>query len=418
MIKKIKLVSYITFLMVILHGNSLIAMPKVINILNIDLFGGNSYINGQTNSFGADFVLDWVPVLEFNENFSILPRYCGTYRGNKSLLELEGGGTLYQQLQDHNISVKFLKQFPEAFSLNATLFYMLELARETTDENWLDGLYNYNNGGIDIEAKKVFFSENFPSNLSYGYSFYKTTFPNYSSLASTQYGQELMGGGTGIGNYIFDNYVNELAACFDILVMQKGIFKSSYILSNYNYPDQKVVNISGDYTELKRNDLLNHINVSIDFFFSEFSIGNKFSFAPSVGTYFDFDFFDSNQNYYDVGKYRPTLKFYNYCEQRICLPLNLQFSEPIDLNTSISFQHIQKQYSDRVVQDSLGDYGTEKLQTSQNVWSWNFQYPLPQNFTFIVNLGFISSFSNMRYEKLYLYNFEAWNYSAGIRYEY
>jgi hypothetical protein len=51
-------------------------------------------------------------------------------------------------------------------------------------------------------------------------------------------------------------------------------------------------------------------------------------------------------------------------------------------------------------------------------WFADVLYPLPFNFSVVASAGFSSARSNMEYEKIYRYNYDAWSLLAGIRYEY
>src|SRR6266513_1896764 len=109
-------------------------------VVNAELLGGQYYYNGSGSSFGGFSSLVASPFMKFNEKWSLVPLYSGSYQGTKQVQDLVGGGTLFQDSQSHNLSLKGIRAFDNGLRLKAVTGYGFELLRETKDEGWGQGL--------------------------------------------------------------------------------------------------------------------------------------------------------------------------------------------------------------------------------------------------------------------------------------
>ena len=72
-------------------------------VINAELLGGQNFFNGVQSSFGAVGSLVASPYTKFNDQWSLVPLYSGNYQGTQQVQDLVGGGTLFQDSQDHNV---------------------------------------------------------------------------------------------------------------------------------------------------------------------------------------------------------------------------------------------------------------------------------------------------------------------------
>jgi len=204
----------------VLMAVSCLCLPSsadLIPMMNAEILGGNSWFSGVSSSFSGNLNAEFMPVFEVNDNFSFIPVYSGSYRGVKTVSDLQGGGWLYQQAQDHSISFRFIGILPSDLTLKFNLSFLSELTQESPSEDWGLGLYNFNRTSFDFDMEKSFADLEYPFTLCAGYGAYGTVFPNYQSLASTDYGKSLIGGSSAPGTKVFDCNANEISVSFDIL---------------------------------------------------------------------------------------------------------------------------------------------------------------------------------------------------------
>src|SRR5947209_5059364 len=115
---------------------------EVKTVVDGQLMGGQNYYNGSDSTFGGVGSLTLSPYMKFNDQWSLVPLYAGNYRGTKQVTDLVGGGTLFQDSQDHTFSSKLIRSFANGLKLKAVGGYGFELLRETKDEDWGKGLFD------------------------------------------------------------------------------------------------------------------------------------------------------------------------------------------------------------------------------------------------------------------------------------
>ncbi len=90
-----------------------IAKVELVPLVNLRLLGGQYFFGDDPEGLGGNFNLDITPAVKFSKDTVLIPSYYGSYRGTKDVTELVGGGTLYQQSQDHTLSLKLIQKLNE-----------------------------------------------------------------------------------------------------------------------------------------------------------------------------------------------------------------------------------------------------------------------------------------------------------------
>ena len=75
--------------------------------------------------------------------------------GNCWPAELAGGGTLFQQSANGSLGAKWVKRFDGGWSLKPRVGLRQEFFRETVDEKWGRGLYDFQRGITRLAARLV-----------------------------------------------------------------------------------------------------------------------------------------------------------------------------------------------------------------------------------------------------------------------
>ena len=65
------------------------------------VLGGQYYFNSTPSSLSGNMSLTLVPAVKFSDKFTLVNTYMGSYKGTKEVNDLAGGGTLFQDSQDH-----------------------------------------------------------------------------------------------------------------------------------------------------------------------------------------------------------------------------------------------------------------------------------------------------------------------------
>ncbi|MCX7910300.1 MAG: hypothetical protein N2505_01790 [Endomicrobia bacterium] len=391
-----------------------IITAKITPIINISLLTGQSTFEGKTSGFSGYLDGNLSFPFRFSYSTTLLPIVNLKYSGFKEVEELLGGGTLYQETFDTFLVIKLIQKLPNDFYLKPKIILKHEAIKETKEETWKSGLYNYTRSGAGLEFSKNFNKKN---TLSFGINLSKIVFPNYTSVAYES--RELLGAEYSINaatrpldyNSVHIYVENELK------VSKNLTLKVSLNSNTKNFIEQSLVIDGPQYTEEKRKDQSVHLNLGVDYLSMHFK--NSFS---NIGVYFTLSKLDSNQNHFYIDPDYPKFikDFYDYTTIKLSLPFKYTF--PIGEKTSVLtlvLSSERKNYTQRPTQDATtGEFLEEKVYINYNVLIASFEYRLTNNFSIKTIFNFYKSQSNMKYEKVYRYNYSGGYYLLGITYRY
>lgn len=385
-----------------------IAKVKVLPLVDINLTGGSSSFEGRDASFSGNFDFSIVPVIKFNQNLSLLPRYHGKYTGSKGATEIEGGGKLYQKQQDHSLSFKLINKINKELKIKSKVGYKYVYLRETKDEDWGKGAFDYTKAVASLEfEKKLFLRRQLPGLLKGGYEYYQILFPNYESLtAKTAEWKELS------GKKPLDHIVHGIFLNLNVFFTPKTRGGIEYNYRHKDYINQLVVTSQGSFSSEKRKDDIHDINLSLTHILPEKA---RTSLKVSYGLRIN----RSNQNNYDTDIKRKKdfiPNFYGFTEHKFRPSITLGL--PKNTNLTLNCGYNYRKYTDRNIQDENGVYQDEKLHSKTYYLGLQLSYPLGKGFSLEAGGNINRTKSNMKFERFYKYNYRCQSYSVGIGYQY
>jgi len=394
------------------------AEVKVLPLFN-GFFGyGNAFYKEQSGTPSINYNIDYVPALIFSDKLTLLPRLSSTYNGTMIPLEIEEEGNIYTQLWDNLIFTKAIHRINSDWTLRGELGVKKEMARETADETWGTGLYDYSTSHLEASLERRFAAAGQPITLTFGDRVFATTFPNYQSLAAgtTQYLQLA-------GKNVLDTGSNEIFIKAEWLLNQTFL-RCQFGATQSNYSDQKIISaIDGHYLPDLRKDAYTNLSIGASQLLPSYNLpsnetGDK-KFKAFLGINYESITKTSNQCLFDADKIFGEENYYSYRQNTISPSITLRFL-PSNSDLSLSYDIVQKKYTNRLVQDVNGNYDTSGELIYQNSTVLNFKYafPVAKSILASVSGGFRAAKSNMLYEKYFQYNFTAYNYMIGIAYEY
>lgn len=395
--------------MLIAISNNVYARPKYIPVANGLFSTGQWYFEGTRSAMGGNVMFNFVPALQFSNTFALIPSLETNYRGTRSAEELAGGNTLFQDTWENAISLKAVHGFSDNWSIKERLAVRSKWFRETTDESWTDGLYDYQSAtvGAELERKcgKI-------KTLAVGYDFSLLAFPNYQSLESSQSGENAR---EFAGTDVLDSKIHLLSVRYKTPFMWKTKATLSGFYNPRFYDEQHVVKLTGLFSSEKREDTRTGINLSLD---REFEIPGHGRLFPSLN--FGFSQNDSNQNHYDARLTTFIANYYDYNQLSGGINLAYAFGQQKAgaMIVESGFAYSRRNYSDRVIQSESGAYLTDKLYIQESAINLAFSYPLSKNFRARLSSSLGKSKSNNNYEAAYRYNYDNASYQFGVTYEY
>lgn len=376
-------------------------------VVNAQLLGGQYYYKGSESSFGGLASLSVSPYTKVNDHWSVVPLYSGYYQGTKQVTDLIGGGTLFQDSQNHAFSSKVIRSWENGIKAKAIGGYAIEWLRETKDESWTKGLYDNRrlSGGTELEwswAKDQF--------VRIAYDYYKIHFPNYQSLESQQTT-------TGLGRElaqpnVLDNGNHALSLAGQWMLPWHGLLEVSVSDTFRHYGDQHLTVASGDLSSDVRNDSILMFSTQGTWPVAEIA---KIRLFSTLG--YSWTHLMSDQNHYDASKTFFNPNYYAYITHSLQNRWTALVGEkPWTLNLSWSLA--RQSYSDRLVQDNEGTYGTDTTHVDSATVGLGVGYPIAEGFKLNATAYWGWSDSNNTNSKVYQYHYDTAAYLFGFSYAY
>ncbi|MBI4061241.1 MAG: hypothetical protein HY403_07405 [Elusimicrobia bacterium] len=337
------------------------------------------------------------------------------YTGFKQVNELAGGGTLFQQSIDNSLGAKLIRRYEGGYSLKPRVGVRSQLFRETRDEVWGKGLYDFTRyeGGV-VWERKTRLGLSIPWTYQFSYDLYYTRYTRFKTLSS-QFGSELAAPDP--GSRVLDAITHQLGyrSEFDFPGFATG--QLVYSLSLVSFLDQKVVSAQGQYLNAQRSDAAQTLSLGLSKRFLDLEALGRV--RPVAGAGLTFSNQISNQNHFDTDPSR--LKFvrgyYNYWEVRGGPNIGATFLKTM-IHARVGYEYAARFYSGRLAQLADGSYTNDKLtQSSQSVFI-EAGYPFWRGLELKARGTWSSTSSNTKFEQTYKYNYYDYNYFTGIEWKF
>ena len=381
---------------------------KITPVANVSLLGGKYYLDSDAASFQGRLDAFASPVINIAEGHDLIPVYAGNYSGTQDIQELAGGGVLTRQRQTHTFSLKYVytREFDK---YKPRISYSKALIKETKDEKWGDGLFDYTTLSIGLDAEQ----ERPHGTFVESYDFYQVKYPNYSTLLSES--------GTAIDTTTF----NELSSNAGVDTMdntnhrlgftytwfpEPAVMKAGYDFTYRRYGDQAVVAkpATGQpyFKSDKRSDLVQNWTFRV----SRAMKPVYLAVGARVG------WLSSNQSSYDSSRTKYIEDYYSYVDMSVSPSASFVFKNGAQFGVGLDWRRLY--YLGRLKQDAAGAYGEGKI--NQTFWlsSLAVRYPVYQKIFAKAAYNYQVSSSNMRYEANYRYNYRASTYLLGLEWEF
>ena len=373
---------------------------------DLSLSGGQNSFDGESSSFDTNFSINAVPALKFSDSFSLLPIITGEYRTVKETKELADGNILFQKGLNYGLSLKPIWTLSNGAAIKVKAGYMAQQLKEAADEELSSGAFNYNKITIGVDYV--------PSQASMvGYNYFTVAFPNYQSLLASQTtAQSVVGSGvTAAGTDILDFAAHELFIYKQFTMGQVMLdVTADYLMKSFS--DQLVADGVDTLSSDQRSDtsMLVHLFPSI----ALIPTGPTTMFG---GMGISYQSYTSNQGYSDANGPIFTPSYYNYNEMKFAPTINCSFNL-LPLTIDLMYEYALRNYSDRLAQDADGGYTTDKMNQTTGYFRVGATYPLKENLNLRLVTSMLSSSSNMKYETVYRYSYNANSIFLGVNYTY
>jgi hypothetical protein len=393
---------------------------EITPVANGTLMGGQYFFRGDKSSLNGNATALVAPVLRSSDRWAYLPIYSANYQGTKGVGDSVGAGTIFQQEMDHRVSVSGLYTADGSdWKLKPGVSYKRQFLKETRDEAWGHGLFDYEKIGAGFEAEKTYRE---PFSYRLGFDLYRIRFPNYKSLES-EAGTDPQGNPLGrerAGANVLDSFNMMLSFSGsrpfpyeDPVVSLQGGASLLY----QTYPDQHIVDARGQLRSAIRHDVQPALSGSVGYprplrlWDSAFRLDTRFS----VGYVYN----GSNQNTFDAARTKFVSDAYGYHQVSAGPSWTLAWgSSKRPAWASMGLRYEETLYTGRLAQDGDGVYGSSRQHQDRYLFTLGYAYPVAAGFYLKAQSNLLWQRSNQTYEKTYAYNYRAENFLLGFTYEY
>jgi len=382
---------------------------ELIQLGQVEALGTYTSIKDSEDDYGADTSAFYSPVLKFNDTFCLIPLVDVHFNSYPQYLPQEEGNSFYNTYLVTNLHIAARKEYKPGWFIKLTPLATWNIMKETPDDDWGDGLYDYTDYGVEAELRHIISGASSEQHYSSAFEYYKRTYPNFTTLISSttvtppevhekdyhglKYSARAERNYTNLGGWYFEPYLLQKLYSDKHTVNDDGTLD----LNEDRHDYEVGLNFGGTY--LPRN--LSRFQLSLD---NDYVINN------------------SNMSYYDtrntlgLGDDVFTDKYYDY--QSFSIAPGVEYAHPIGNEKSIrlrlGYDYTVRWYSDRKAQFSNGDYRSQDQHDQEHTYSAILRIPLIKSVDFVVNYALNHVDSNQKFEDFYRYSFDSYSIKTGI----
>lgn len=388
-------------------------------VLSGSLAGGQYFFKSTRGTLSGNAALTAAGLGKISDAWTVMPMYMGSYRGTKGVDDGVAAGTLFQQGMTHAVSATGIRRIHDSnWRVKPSAGYKREFLKETRNEDWGQGLFDYEkiSAGIELENQ---YKE--PYAWRAGLDAFRVRFPNFESLESRS-GTDPFGSPLGrelASKRTLDTYNWQASVSGtrpwpyeDPTVVLSG----SYSILYKDFLDQRIIKEDGQIRDAGRKDFQQALGGSIARPMQVTPFGKDARLDLSLGLNFIHN--KSNQNSFDAAFARYIDDFYGYWTVGGGPSAFLSWGErKAPTWASMSFRWSRQSFTGRLVQDEVGVYGAEKQKHDRYNLSFGYGYPIAPKLTLTFRTHFLWAASNHKFQKNYAYAYRAMNYLLGVSYE-
>jgi hypothetical protein len=378
---------------------------------DIDAMVGQYFFNNAAGSVNGYASADAQLLHSLSSDWGVYLDGRASYTGFKQVNELAGGGTLFQQSMDFSLGAKWVKRWDDGWSLKPRVGLRSQLFRETKDEDWGKGLYDYWRPELGLVWEhKTRLGDEIPWTWQLSYDLYYTRYPHFQSL-TTQFGTEQTAPNP--GSRLLDTVTNQFAYRNEYDLPGFVSAWMLYSISFVSFTDQKVVQTQGQFLSTNRSDTYQSFNVGASKRFNDFQHLGRVRPVAALNLTLSDNI--SNQNSFDADPSR--LKFigsyYDFWEARVSPSLTATFLTSKTV-AQMGLDFASRSYTGRLSQNTDGSYKRSKLQQYSESVICSLTQPVWRALDLKFRAAWSNTSANTSFEQSYQYNYHDYNYFAGL----
>ena len=385
---------------------------ELIQLGHVELLRAYSEIKKGDDDLGVDLSGYYSPTVKFNDTLYLIPLYSAQFYRVEQYMPQEEGNVFFDTYLTHNINLALRKEFSPGWFFKVGALGTWNFVRETHEDKWGRGLYDYMDAGASAEIKRQVKKEETVNVYLAAVEYYRRQYPNFATLIS-----ETTVTPPERREKDYDGYKLKLRAEAANADGLRGYLETSYL--HKLFLDKHLVLEDGTLdTDRQRKDY----EIGFD--------GGFFLPLPweKFGLTFDSDFLHnfSNMGYYDslntlaLGDDVYTPHYFAY--DSFTVTPAFEFAQPLGeeklLRLRLGYGYMHRHYPHRKAQMLDGTYTTEEQTDAQHEYFATLTIPLTKKINFVTKYSFVKFRSTQKFETYYRYNYSSYQIKSGISWDF
>jgi hypothetical protein len=386
---------------------------EVINIGHLESLATYTEIKNGAHDKGVDASGFYSPVVKFNPTLVLIPLYDSHYSAYPQYLPQDQGNSYYNTYWVNNLHVALRKEFTPGWFFKTTALGTWNLMKETPNDKWTHGLYDYYDIGANFELRNIVKKAVAEQSRSVAFQYYRRTYPNFQTLISStsvtppevnekdydgfRYSARLESNVPGVTHFYAEPYLEHKFYVDKHLVNEDGTLSPEKMRFDYElgvnagavYVPPKLERIS---LSLDGNLTVNRSNM--DYYDSR----NSISLSDDVFTrdYYDYDSFDLE----------PAIEYAH------------PFGEGKAIRLRVGYSFLYRMYTGRKALTTAGDYTDHEQLDSEQSYFAAVTVPLLKSLNWVTNYTYTHVTSNQKFEDYYRYNYDSYTVKSGLSFDF
>jgi outer membrane protein OmpA-like peptidoglycan-associated protein len=380
---------------------------KFIWLADISVYGTNSELKQGSSIFGGNANMVLAPTVQFGKDKFLITLLNSSYQKKKQVLTESEGPRVSSEYLTYSATPTFKYDYSGHTNISTGIFFTKSLSRESTDEEWYRGLYDYGDIGLSLDLKHlVETSKSSSKYVALNIQRYERVYPNFLSLfsiagfGSLEEHEKDFTGTTVMGTYMINRAVG---------------WSYSYGLSYVykDYVDKLLENEIGSRDLEKQRDDSYSFSYSLDYKPDiKFKYGIRTSIAWNKSNQNlvegSFPFFIFHENYYGsmIYSFGPNMSYTH------------QIGESRRLIAGFAYNVSMTEFEDRKAKDRDGEEKDEVEVDWTHILNTSVIYMMNDHWSVGAIAEVTAARSNVEDERFSYYNYEIINLSLGFSYHY
>ena len=381
---------------------------ELISLGHVEVLEAYSDIKKGHPLLGQDLSGYYSPTVKFSDKLYLIPLYSVQFQRIRQYLPTEEGNKLYNTYFTNNFNLAMRYEFLPTWFVKLTALGTWNFVKESSEEAWGRGLYDYRDAGSSIELKHKVKADDYERSYTAGAQYYRRQYPNFLSLLSAASPTAAERREKDFDGYKYSLGLEQTADS------GFGWYVKPYYLQKF-YLDKHIVRDDGvlDDTKKRWDSVINlDGGVKVPLWAEKLflNLDNNYTYNYSTMGYYDTrNTIPLNDDVYTRGYYS-----YHSFEVAPSLDLFVPVGEKKVARLNLGYSFLDRAYSHRKAQDENGGYTESAERDLEHTYSSALTWPLTKKIGLLTRFSYTIVRSNQKFEQFYKYSYDTYQVSSGL----